>query len=118
MVINPNRRPAEAHRRTYNINSADEVAALVTGEPHHLRPVLIEKYPPKHGDPRRYFQILPDFHPAYAPMQYTLLFPAGDDGYCRDLRAQTLEDGVTERGSITMRDFYRYVYVPHTVEKK
>ncbi|XP_031121063.1 uncharacterized protein LOC116024309 [Ipomoea triloba] len=67
--------------RTYNLPSANEVAALIVGD---LDPsmgdldILIES---RTGQLKRINQL----NPAYLPLQYPLLFPYGEDGYREDI---------------------------------
>ncbi|XLQ99097.1 hypothetical protein S83_065296 [Arachis hypogaea] len=64
--------------KTYNLPSASEVAALIIGDVEQLskdRDIII-------GSQSRKLQRIDVFHPSYLALQYPLLFPYGEDGFC------------------------------------
>ncbi|XP_019151941.1 PREDICTED: uncharacterized protein LOC109148663 [Ipomoea nil] len=67
--------------RTYNLPTANEVAALIVGDLDTSigdRDILIES---QTGQLKR----INHLNPAYLPLQYPLLFPYGEDGYYEDI---------------------------------
>ncbi|KIM40031.1 hypothetical protein M413DRAFT_29163, partial [Hebeloma cylindrosporum] len=67
-------------RRRYNLPTADEVAVILPGN-HGAEPrdiVLRLRSGPLHR--------ISDLHPAYAPLQYPLLFPRGENGWYPEMR--------------------------------
>ncbi|KAF9538616.1 hypothetical protein CPC08DRAFT_738836 [Agrocybe pediades] len=69
-------------KRRYNLPTADEVAVILPGSnstaPRDI--ILHNRAGPLHR--------ISDLHPAYAPLQYPLLFPRGENGWHPDLRLQ------------------------------
>lgn len=61
----------------------DEVAIILPNDPSQpqSRDIILRK----HGG---HLQQISELHPAYAPLQYVLLFPRGENGWHPDLRVQ------------------------------
>ncbi|KAL1309905.1 hypothetical protein AAHE18_17G212000 [Arachis hypogaea] len=82
--------------KTYNLPSASEVAALIIGNVEQLsedRDIIIESQ-------SRKLQRIDVFHPSYLALQYPLLFPYGEDGFCL---------GLTKKNkTITLRQFFAF----------
>ena len=74
IVIREERRPQGEHSRRYNLQTAPEVAILMENEPTTNRDIIIRL---KDDHLKR----ISELHPGYDPMQYSLLFPYGTDGY-------------------------------------
>lgn len=90
----------EHDRRRYNLPTADDVAVVLPGmgeppEGSSGRDIILRR---RAGPLQR----ISETHPAYAPLQYTLLFPFGTHGWHWDLR---LEDG---RRRLSQTRFYAY----------
>jgi len=88
----------DIHR--YNAPTANEVAMIISGEPGEVgnRDVIIQ---------RRYgggLQQMNDLAPSYDPLQYPLLFLAGEDGWSENLRLQNNQDGARTR--VSMAAYY------------
>lgn len=67
--------------RTYNLPTADEVAALIVGDFDDLecgRDIVVRM---NDG----FLTKLHETHVAYIPLQYPLLFPFGEDGFREDI---------------------------------
>jgi len=72
----------DVHR--YNAPTANEVAMIIPGEPGEVgnRDVIVQ---------RRYgggLQRMNELAPSYDPLQYTLLFLAGEDGWSKNLSSR------------------------------
>lgn len=67
-------------RRRYNLPTADEVAVILPGDGETSQPrdIVLHR---RDGALRT----ISDLHPAYAPLQYVLLFPRGENGWHPDL---------------------------------
>nr|KAJ0184525.1 hypothetical protein LSAT_V11C900487400 [Lactuca sativa] len=95
----------EQDGRTYNLPTASEVAALIIGDISdsiEKRDIVVQT---KNGC----LQHISELHPSYLPLQYSLLFPYGDDGYSVDI----LHRGVSftnnsKRAKCTMREYFAY----------
>ncbi|KAF8200376.1 hypothetical protein BJ912DRAFT_814430, partial [Pholiota molesta] len=64
----------------YNLPTTDEVAVILPGN--HLQPQSRDIILRKHGG---CLQHISELHPAYAPLQYVLLFPHGENGWHPDI---------------------------------
>ena len=81
ITILENMRPQGEHERRYNAPTCKEVAILMPNEPVGHRDIAICS---KTNELRRIYEL----HPAYDPLQYTLLFPTGISVWNLDLKAQ------------------------------
>jgi hypothetical protein len=86
--------------RCYNIPAANEVAMIIPGEPGEVgnRDVIIQW---QHGGGLHRMNKLT---PSYDPLQYPLLFLAGEDGWFENLRLQNNQDGARTR--VSMAAYY------------
>ncbi|KAK9704995.1 hypothetical protein RND81_07G025600 [Saponaria officinalis] len=108
----------DTDRRTYNLPTASEVAALVVGDigiTLEKRDIIIEK---QCGTLNR----ISELHPSYLALQYPLLFPYSEDGFRlgityseTSLRAST---SANPRYKLTMREWFAYQIQdqPSTIE--
>ncbi|KAL0847213.1 hypothetical protein Bca101_020459 [Brassica carinata] len=67
--------------RTHNLPTADKVAALIPGDfvmNMEKRDIIVEIKTCR-------LQRISELHPSYLPLQYPLLFPYGEDGFCLDI---------------------------------
>jgi len=77
-------RPAPgAHRRSGNLPTADEVAAVLPGDSFEgdARDIILHT---RQGPLQR----ISETHPSYVPLQYPLLFPAGTSGWHPNISSQ------------------------------
>ncbi|CAE1244797.1 unnamed protein product [Acanthosepion pharaonis] len=74
VVIDADRRPQGEHERRFNAPVCNEIAAVIHGEEHNNRDIVI-KY--RGGGLRR----ISETHRSYDCLQYPFLFPYGSDGY-------------------------------------
>lgn len=111
--------PGKDHR-CYNLPSANKVAAILPETPStHPHDIILQL----HNGP---LQRISDLHPAYAPLQYPLLFPYGENGWYpemmllkpteeddsdSDMQDQTLHR--TRRLTLTHYVAYRIHTCPH-----
>ena len=91
--------------RTYNLPTANEVAALIVGDIDGFsdkRDIVLEKN-------SRRLQRISELHPSYLALQYPLLFPYAEDGYRTDIYHRDVENE-DESGHIklTIREFFAY----------
>jgi len=88
----------DVHR--YNAPTANEVAMIIPGEPGEVgnRDVIVQ---------RRYgggLQQMNKLAPSYDPLQYPLLFLAGEDGWFENIRLQNNQDETRTR--VSMAAYY------------
>ncbi|CAE1295238.1 unnamed protein product [Acanthosepion pharaonis] len=74
IIIDADKRPHDEHERRYNAPACNEVAAIIHGEQDHTRDIVLKS---RGGALRR----ISETHRSYDALQYTLLFPYGDEGY-------------------------------------
>ncbi|XP_071739529.1 uncharacterized protein [Rutidosis leptorrhynchoides] len=91
--------------RTYNLPTADEIAALIVGDidmSFDERDIIIDSH--EEGLKR-----ISELHPQYLGLQYPLIFAYGEDGYRTDIFHRDV-DGSTSRKKkrVTMREFFAY----------
>ena len=92
--------------RQYNAPTVSEVAVLITndfGDANETRDIIVNN---KDTGPKR----ISELHPSYMALQYPLLFPYGEDGF-HDKIPYHSNTGKrkTNRGFLTMREYYCYV---------
>ena len=77
IVIRADKTPAQEHQRCYNSPESNEVAVLIAGhnENTHSRDIVLERE-------NSQLQRISELHPWYDALQYPLLFPCAEDGYC------------------------------------
>lgn len=88
--------------RTYNLPTTSEVAALIVGDvdsSYDTRDVVVET---QSGALQR----ISELHPSYLPLQYSLLFIYGEDGYFADV--PHAESSNNRRVNLTVREFTAY----------
>ena len=94
IVIREERLPQGGNSRRYNVQTAPEVAILMENEPTANRDITIRL---KDSHLKR----ISELHPGYNPMQYSLLFPYGTDGYHIYMK------GINGR-KVTQQQYYSY----------
>lgn len=91
--------------RIYNLPTVDEIAALVVGDidiDNGDRDIIVET---QSGQLQRIHEL----HPLYLPMQYPLLFPYGEDGFCDSTSHSELSNPDAQRkGKVTLREFFSF----------
>ncbi|XP_071698893.1 uncharacterized protein [Rutidosis leptorrhynchoides] len=91
--------------RQYNSPNVAEVAALITSDFGHCnstRDIIVQE---KNCSPQRILEL----HQLYMALQYPLLFPYGETGYHEEIPYHNnSERRQTNRGHVTMREFYCY----------
>lgn len=74
IIIDPEKKPAGHHRGRFNAPQTNEIAAIVTGEEHGKRDIVIH-----HRGTR--LQRITETHRSYDPLQYPLICVHGEEGY-------------------------------------
>ena len=75
IIIRADKTPTGEHPRRYNAPSASEVAAIIVeGTEANFRDIVLSQ---RNGSLKR----VNETHRLYDPLQYSLLFPRGEDGY-------------------------------------
>ncbi|KAI0308735.1 hypothetical protein OF83DRAFT_1040987, partial [Amylostereum chailletii] len=96
--------PAQDTRR-YNLPTANEIAAIIPGDGTEIqgrRDILLRR---RAGGLRR----IDNTHPAYAPLQYVLLFPYGTHGWSYNILQRVLEsDKNQEPKRLSQTRYYAY----------
>ncbi|CAN7065985.1 unnamed protein product, partial [Brassica rapa subsp. trilocularis] len=85
--------------RVYNLPTSSEVAALVPGDFQlHMdkRDIILEKYSGK-------LKRINELHPCYLPLQYPLIFPYGEDGFCLGIQNGFTGFNKNKKPNISMR---------------
>ncbi|KAL6512382.1 hypothetical protein OROHE_019994 [Orobanche hederae] len=95
----------EYNRRMCNLPTAPEVAALIVGDiddQMDVRDIVVESRV-------SFLKCISELHPSYLPLQHTLLFPYGEDGYMIDIPHRD-NDGSCPRTriTVTMREFWAF----------
>jgi hypothetical protein len=92
--------------REYNAPTIAEVAALITndfGDGIPSRDIVVNN---KNSGPQR----ISELHPSYMALQYTLLFPFGEDGFHGKMPYHNNKGSrKTNRPYVTMKEYYSYV---------
>ncbi|CAE1282322.1 unnamed protein product [Acanthosepion pharaonis] len=105
VVIDADRRPHVEHERRFNAPACNEVAAVIHGEEHNSRDIVI-RY--RGGGLRR----INETHRLYDCLQYTLLFPYGSDGYHFKIPIyQASSDSMSTSKTISCRAYYAYMFM-------
>ncbi|XP_053597308.1 uncharacterized protein LOC128668406 [Microplitis demolitor] len=81
LIIHADVKPNNEHRGRYNAPVVDEVAVLMIDEDKGPRDIVLTA-----RDGR--LQRVSEIHRSYDPLQYPLLFPFGNDGYCINIPQQ------------------------------
>ncbi|XP_069963810.1 phosphatidylinositol phosphatase PTPRQ isoform X4 [Bactrocera oleae] len=81
LIIHADVKPPNEHRGRYNAPVVDEVAVLMIDEDKGPRDIVLTA-----RDGR--LQRVSEIHRSYDPLQYPLLFPFGNDGYCINIPQQ------------------------------
>lgn len=79
VVIKANRRSVGEHERVFNSPLSNEVAIIINGSEFERRDILLKKRSNE-------IKNISETHIAYDPLQYPLLFPRGETGYCINLK--------------------------------
>ncbi|XP_071720143.1 uncharacterized protein [Rutidosis leptorrhynchoides] len=95
----------DTNGRTYNLPTANEVAALIIGDidgTYDKRDIILEHR--KKGSRR-----ISELHTSYLALQYPLLFPYAEDGYRVNILHRGVEiDDITGHAKLTLREFFAY----------
>ncbi|XP_057423555.1 uncharacterized protein LOC130717366 [Lotus japonicus] len=91
---------------TYNLPSVDEVAALIVGDFDSSdcgRDIIIRT---KSG----FLQRIPEYHAAFLPLQYPMIFPYGTNGYADGIKFSRNPDNVRgwKRKRISLREWVAF----------
>ena len=101
VVIRPDKAPSREHSGRYNAPTTNEVAVLIV-ENRNPREIVLEK----RNDRKQYVS---DTHRSYDPLQYPLLFPRGEDGYCWKLPTFNPSTGqMVPKPTVSAMSFYAY----------
>ncbi|XP_028797692.1 uncharacterized protein LOC114753197 [Neltuma alba] len=91
--------------RTYNLPSANEVAALIMGDidmNFSRRDVIVHELSGS-------LQRIDELHASYLPLQYPILFPKGEDGYRDDIQHREETISYTKKKKmLSMREYFAY----------
>lgn len=92
--------------RTYNLPTADEVAALIVGDLGNEdvgRDIIVR-------DVNGFLTRLHETHTSFIPLQYPLLFPYGEDGFQEEIpySVEYCSNKSKKRFRVTMREFIAY----------
>ena len=101
VVIRADRVPRRQHQRTFNAPSGNDVAALLPEGQEGYRDIVLSN-----RDSR--IKRITEIHRSYDSLQYSLLFPRGEDGYtilCRQKDPKTNQ--ITEK-KMSMLQFYAF----------
>lgn len=75
VVIKANKRPTGEHPRVFNAPSVNEVAIIINGNEFERRDIVLKKRTNE-------LQNISETNIAYDALQYPLMFPRGEPGYC------------------------------------
>ena len=75
LIIHADTKPPNGHRGRYNMPIVDEVTVLLIDEDKGPRDFVLNT---RDGQLQR----VSELHRSYDPLQYSLLFSCGNDGYC------------------------------------
>ena len=95
-ILRKDKRPAGEHERRFNLPDKNEIAVISINESKEPADVLIRMR--DDGALHR----IPDTHPAFDPLRYTLLFPDGQQGWKPGLLR-------TDGKRLTALEFYNYM---------
>lgn len=99
--------------RENNVGPSNEVVAIMVGrveDPSPSRDIILQRTT---GGLQR----ITNIHPKLMALQYPLLFPAGEDGYHKDIKyIQKEENKGKKRQNCTMMEFYSYKFQVQTNE--
>ncbi|CAE1312628.1 unnamed protein product [Acanthosepion pharaonis] len=105
VVIDADRRPHGEHERRFNAPACNEVAAVIHGEEHNNRDIVI-RY--RGGSLRR----ISETHRSYDCLQYPLLFPYGSDGYHFKIAIyQASSDSMSTSKTVSRRACSAYMFM-------
>ncbi|CAE1255457.1 unnamed protein product [Acanthosepion pharaonis] len=105
VVIDADRRPHGEHERRFNAPVCNEIAAVIHGEEHNSRDIVI-KY---RG---RGLRRISETHRSYDCLQYPLLFPYGSDGYHFKIPiCQASSDSMSTSKTVSCRAYYAFMFM-------
>ncbi|XP_071695262.1 uncharacterized protein [Rutidosis leptorrhynchoides] len=91
--------------RTYNLPTADEVAALVIGDidgTTDKRDIILDSR-------SKGLKRISELHPSYLALQYPILFPYAEDGYRPEIFHKGVEiEDATGHSKLTIREFFAF----------
>ncbi|CAE1280740.1 unnamed protein product [Acanthosepion pharaonis] len=105
VVIDADRWPHGESERRFNAPACNEVAAVIHGEDHNSRDIVI-----------RYRGVglhrISETHRSYDCLQYLLLFPYGSDGYHFKIPIyQASSDSMSTSKTVSCRAYYAYMFM-------
>ena len=102
VVIRADKVPAGEHAGRYNAPTVSEIAAVICGQEHGKRDIVIHHR--TGGPPKR----VSEFNHAYDGLQYPLFYSHGEDGY--HFKIQLLdENGIPLNKFVTCMSYYAYL---------
>lgn len=105
IVINADERPQGEHERRFNAPTCNEVAAVIHGEQHNSRDIIISSRSNR-------LQRINETHRSYDALQYPLLFPYGEDGYHFGIPLHLPGNhGPASSRTVSCRAFYSYRFM-------
>ncbi|CAB3235853.1 unnamed protein product [Arctia plantaginis] len=101
LIIHADVKPPNEHRGRYNAPIVDEVAVLLIDEDKGPRDIVLNA-----RDGR--LQRVSEIHRSYDPLQYPLLFPFGNDGYCINIPQQNT---AARSKTVSCMQFYAFRFM-------
>lgn len=102
IIINADRIPANEHAGRFNAPSTNEVAILIVGQEFNNRDIVIEAR-------NNRLQRVSELNRSYDPLQYPLIFPFGEDGYCINIpQFDPKNQAENPKKSVSAMKFYSY----------
>ncbi|XP_063929859.1 uncharacterized protein LOC135142123 [Zophobas morio] len=98
LIIHADVKPPNDHRGRYNMPIVDEVAVLLIDEDTGPRDIVLNA---RDGQLQR----VSELHRSYDPLQYPLLFPYGNDGYCINILQR---NGAARSKTVSCMQFYAF----------
>lgn len=101
VVIKANKRPAGEHARVFNAPSTNEVAIIINGTEFERRDILLKKRSNE-------LQNICETHIAYDALQYPLMFPRGEPGYCINIKQINPNTKLELNKTVSAMSYYAY----------
>lgn len=101
LVIHSKKVPNSEHRGRYNAPSTSEVAVIITGQQFDKREIVLRCRDDN-------LQIISELHRSYDSLQYSLIFPYGEDGYSIDIPQVDPVTRVPTPKKVSCMNYYCY----------
>ncbi|XP_063912257.1 uncharacterized protein LOC135129106 [Zophobas morio] len=101
LIIRADKTPSNEHERRFNAPIAPEVAAVIVGTEITRRDIAISRR-------NQTKQRIAETHRSYDALQYSILFPRGEDGYHFELYQTHPVTGAATTKKVSCMDFYAY----------